>query len=67
MAKLKKDGTVKKSGGKRPAFGPRVSSEDRKKSIGISVKTKLVDSLEKVYKLKMAVYQYIDNVYEKNL
>lgn len=67
MAKLRKDGKKKKSGGKRASFGIRVLPENKKKSIGISVKRKLIDSPEKVYKLKMAVYQFIDVVYEKNI
>jgi len=67
MAKLKKDGTPKKSGGRQYSILPRVSEENRKKSVGFSVKTKLVDSTEKIYKLKMAVYQFIETVYEPNL
>lgn len=67
MAKLKKDGTPKKSGGRRVSLIPRVADGDRKKSVGLSVKEKLIDSPEKVYKLKMAVYQFIENVYEPNL
>lgn len=60
---------LKKSthGGKRPNSGPRVTSENRKRQISMGFKSILIDSPEKLYKLKMAIYQYVENVYEKKV
>jgi hypothetical protein len=63
MAKLKKDGTPKKSGGKRPK---RIMEGDRKTSINLSVKKKIIDSPEKIYKLKMFLYQRVTEFEENN-
>lgn len=57
----------KQHGGKRPGSGPRVSEEDLKKQISMSFKSKLLDSPEKVFKLKKAIYQYVSEVYEAQL
>lgn len=62
MAKKKKA----THGGKRPNSGPRVNKEDKKKQISMGFKTKLVDSPEKVFKLKIALYKYVSEVYEKD-
>lgn len=61
--------TLKKSthGGKRENSGPRVTEENAKKQISMSFKSKLIDSPEKLYKLKMALYEFVDNIYEKDL
>ena len=65
--KNKKEDARKNNGGKRQNSGPRVLEEDKVKSINFSVKRKLIDSPEKIFKLRNAVYQFIIDVYETNL
>ncbi len=65
MAKRKvKDGRVN-NGGARVGSGPRVAPENRKVQANFGFKKKLLDSPEKLLNLKTAVYQFVENVYEK--
>jgi hypothetical protein len=57
---------TKKRGGKQVILIPRVSEEDRKTTVNFSIKSKLVDTLEKRARFKMAVYQFVKDVYEPN-
>lgn len=65
MAKDKKDGRAN-NGGVRIVATIRVKPEDRKIPLMLSVKAKYIDSPEKVFKLRNAIYQFINDNYENN-
>lgn len=67
MTNKKKPDGRKNNGGARPGSGPRVAEQDKKKTVGFAVKNKLISSPEKVFKLRKAVYQFIEEVYEKSV